>query len=108
MDTEPESSLAISVRPPLAKIAISTGALPMASGFPTPRPVATSQMPTVPGAPGTAIHFESGLKEMRCAPPESGGLVTIGRPSTRPLAAAHNVTWLDSSPPAAMTLPSGL
>ena len=73
MDTEPESSLAISVRPPSAKIAASTSALPIASGSPTRRPVATSQIPTVPGAPGTAIRFESGLKEIDCAPPVPAG-----------------------------------
>ena len=83
MDTEPESSLAISVRPPSAKIAASTSALPIASGSPTRRPVATSQIPTVPGAPGTAIRFESGLKEIDCAPPVPGGLVD-DRPADHP------------------------
>ena len=64
MDTEPDSSPAMSVRPPAAKIAAATSALPTASGAPTRRPVATSQIPTVPGAPGTAIRLESGLKEI--------------------------------------------
>jgi 3-oxoacyl-[acyl-carrier-protein] synthase II len=40
--------------------------------------VATSQIPTVPDAPGTAIRFESGLKETHCAPPDPGGLTVIG------------------------------
>ena len=43
---------------------------------------------------------------LRAARP--GGLVMIGRPITRPLAAAHSVTWFACCPPAAMTLPSGL
>ena len=46
--------------------------------LPDPAPVATSQIPTVPGAPGTAIRFESGLKAIECAPPDSGGFVSIG------------------------------
>ena len=108
IDTEPASSLAISVRPSAVKIAASTSAFPTASGLPTRRPVATSQIPTVPGAPGTAIRFESGLKETHCAPPVPGGLAMIGRPITRPLAASHSVTWFVSCGPAAMTLPSGL
>ena len=58
--------------------------------------MATSQIPTVPGAPGTAIRFESGLKEIDCAPPDPGGLVVIGRPITRPVAVAHSVTWFVS------------
>ena len=107
-DTEPESSLAISVRPRSAKIASSTSTLPIASGLPTRRPVATSQIPTVPGAPGTAIRFESGLKEIDWAPPEPGGLTMIGRPTTRPVATSQSVTWFVSCGPAAMTLPSGL
>ena len=106
-DTEPESSLAIRTRPPRAKIASSTSALPTAMGLPMRRPVATSQMPTDPGAPGTAMRFESGLKEIDCAPPP-GGLVVIGPATTRPLAASHSVTWFDSWPPAAITVPSGL
>src|SRR5215218_3078867 len=107
IDTEPESSLAISVRPPSAKIASSTSARPIESGFPARRPVATSQIPTVPGAPGTAIRFESGLKEIDCAPPP-GGFVSIGAAITRPLTASQRVTWLSSCPPAAITEPSGL
>ena len=70
--------------------------------------MATSQIPTVPGAPGTAIRFESGLKAIDCAPPVPGGLVTIGRPITRPVAVSQSVTWFVSCGPAAMTLPSGL
>ncbi len=96
MDTEPESSLAITIRPPAAKIAFPTSTLPIASGSPTRRPVATSQIPTVPRAPGTTIRFESGLKEIDCAPPVPGGFVMIGRPIIRPLAVAHNVTWFSS------------
>lgn len=107
MDTEPESSLAISALPSSAKIAASTSTFPIASGSPTRRPVATSQIPTVPGAPGATIRFESGLKEIDCAPPP-GGLVVIGPAITRPLVASHSVTWFASCPPAAMTLPSGL
>jgi hypothetical protein len=67
-DTVPESSPAITARPPPVKIAASTSALPIASGAPTRLPVATSQIPTVPASPWTAIRFESGLKEIDCAP----------------------------------------
>ena len=108
MDTEPESSLAITIRPPAAKIAFPTSSLPTVSGSATRRPVATSQIPTVPRAPGTTIRFESGLKAIDCAPPVPGGFVMIGRPITRPLAVSHRVTWLVSCGPAATTLPSGL
>ena len=54
------------------------------------------------------MRFESGLKEIRCAPPDPGGLTVIGRPITRPVAVAHSVTWFVSCGPAAMTVPSGL
>jgi hypothetical protein len=69
--------------------------------------VLTSQTPTVPGAPGTAIRFESGLNEIACAP-DPGGLTMIGRPITRPVEAFHSVTWFMACAPAAITLPSGL
>ena len=81
MDTEPESSLAISVRPRSAKIAASTAALSDLEWLSDAPPVATSQIPTVPGVPGTAIRLESGLNAIDCAPPP-GGLVMIGRPIT--------------------------
>ena len=51
----------MSARPPTAKIAPSS-TRSRCERLSDPMPVATSQIPTLPEVPGTAIRFESGLK----------------------------------------------
>ena len=108
MDTEPESSLAISVRPPRRR---SPPPRPRSRSRAASDPAPRGDLPD-PDGPGSArdgdpLRVRAEGDRLRAA-----DLRRVRRrsaaPITRPLAASHRVTWFVSCPPAAMTLPSGL
>ena len=73
MDTEPEASLAISIRPPSSEDRRVHVRAPDHEWLSDPAARGDLPDPDSPRAPGTAIRFESGLKEIDCAPPSPAG-----------------------------------